>query len=69
MTNVSNTQMKNELIHRLDTELQSFRSTMMALDAIDRIEDYDLIDQIVTADRLMDQMDQLLTRMNNIVRG
>jgi hypothetical protein len=67
MTNLTNRQMKNEMIHRLDEQLQSFRSTMMTLDAIDRLEDYDLIDQMDTADKLMAQMDVLLTKMNNIV--
>jgi hypothetical protein len=66
-TNLTNKQMKKEMIHRLDEQLQSFRSTMMTLDAIDRLEDYDLIDQMDTADKLMAQMDVLLTKMNNIV--
>jgi hypothetical protein len=67
MTNLTNKQMKNEMIHRLDEQLQAFRSTMNALDALDRLYDYDLIDQMDTADKLMAQMDVLLTKMNNIV--
>jgi hypothetical protein len=66
-TNITNKQMKNELIHRLDEQLQNFRSNMMALEAVDRTYDFDLVDQMVTANKLMNQMDVLLTKMNNIV--
>jgi hypothetical protein len=67
MTNITTRQMKNEMIHRLDEQLQAFRSTMFALDALDRLEDYDLIDQMVTADKLMSQMDELIDRINKVV--
>ena len=68
-SNITTRQMKNEMIHRLDEQLQNFRSTMMALDSLDRLGDYDLIDQQQTAEKLMAQMDVLLTKMNNIVNG
>ena len=68
MSKVSNKQMKIEMIQRLCDQFETFRHTMYTLELIDRIEDYDLIDQMETADDLMTQMDKLLARMNNIVR-
>jgi hypothetical protein len=67
MTNTTDRQMKKELVRRLGDMMQNVRSTMNALDALDRIEDYDLVDQMTTADNLMAQMDDLLERMNNVV--
>ena len=68
MTNITTNQMKNQMIHRLDAELQAIRSTFNAIDAIDRLNDYELHDQMITADELLEEMDSLLTRMNNIIR-
>ena len=67
MSNITTRQMKNEMIHRLDTQLDAFRSTMMALDSLDRLGDYDLIDQMITGDNLMTQMDELISRMNKVI--
>ena len=69
MSNITTRQMKNEMIHRLDEQLQSFLSTMNVLDSIDRMEDYDLIDQMMVADELMKEMNDLITRMNKVTNG
>ena len=67
MTNITIKQMQNEMILRLDAELQAMRSTFNAIDALDRLTQYDLHDQMCTADKLLEQMDELLTRMNDVV--
>ena len=69
MTLATHKQMKKTMLDAMATSLGKTRDHARLLEAIDRnlSEDYDLVDQMVTFDNLMSQMDELLARMNKVV--
>jgi hypothetical protein len=60
---MTNREMKLELLERASDQFWNLRATLNALDSVDRLGDYDLVDQAVTADKLMTQVADLLERM------
>lgn len=57
-----------ELITSLEERVFSVQSTLQVLDIVDRTKDYDLHDQLTHADKLVGQLNNLLTRMKTIVQ-
>jgi hypothetical protein len=58
--------MKLELLNRASDQYWNLRATLNALDSVDRLGDYDLMDQSSTADTLMTRVADLLERMVTI---
>ena len=63
---VTDKQMKLELINRITAKLIDIRNDLTALDAVDRLNDYDLHDQLVTTSRSLNDLDLTIQRMYNI---
>lgn len=63
---MTNREMITEMLDRLQGQIETMQSTMNVIEAVDRDGDFDLHDQIATADGLMDGMQSLLQRMRNI---
>jgi hypothetical protein len=60
---MTNRDMKLELLERASDQYWNLRATLNALDSVDRLGDYDLMDQSSTADTLMTNLADLLERM------
>lgn len=63
---MTNREMKLELLERASDQYWALRATLTALDSVDRLGDYDLVDQSSTADTLMTRVADLLERMVTI---
>lgn len=58
---------RSELVSTLEERVFSVRSTLQVLDFVDRTKGWDLHDQLHTADELMEQLNNLIHRMQSIV--
>jgi Mlc titration factor MtfA (ptsG expression regulator) len=60
------TEAKNIIINEMNDKLSQLRGLLDGLDAVDRIEDYDLIDQVHSMDAKLTLMQETLQRVYNI---
>jgi hypothetical protein len=61
---MTNKDMMVEMLDRLGEQVDSMTSTLRVVDALDRdSRDYDLVDQMATAEKLLTQMNALVARM------
>ena len=63
---MTNQQMIREMLTRLGAQQQTMASTFNVVEALDRNGDFDLADQMMTADRLLEALAELVNRMVNI---
>lgn len=63
---MTNKEMMNEMLARLDLQVCSIKSNVRVIDALDRDGACDLNDQLVTADALIQQITDLVFRMKSI---
>jgi len=63
---MTNREMISEMLDRFQQQVETMSSTVAVIDALDRDGDFDLHDQIATADGLMDGLQSLLQRMRNV---
>ena len=63
---MTNQEMIAEMLDRLQQQHEVMASTFNVIEALDRNGDFDLHDQIVTADGLLDGFGSLLERMQKI---
>lgn len=60
------TEAKNVILDEMLAMLTQLQDHVGALDDIDRLEDYDLIDQIVSMDKKLEALESTLTRAKTI---
>ena len=63
---MTNQEMIQEMIDRLEGQIETMVSTFNVIEALDRDGDFDLHDQIVTADGLLEGLSALKERMRAI---
>jgi len=63
---MTNQEMIQEMLDRLQAQQETMASTFNVVEALDRNGDFDLHDQIATADGLLDGLGALLYRMQKI---
>jgi len=63
---MTNREMITEMLDRFQGQIENMQSTVGVIEALDRDGDFDLHDQIATADGLMDGLQSLLQRMRNV---
>ena len=63
---MTNQQMIREMLNRLEAQQQTMASTFNVVEALDRNGDFDLADQMMTADRLLGELAELVQRMQKI---
>ena len=63
---MTNQQMIQEMIERLEAQIETMVSTFNVIEALDRDGDFDLHDQISTADGLLEGLSSLKERMRAV---
>ena len=63
---MTNQQMIREMLSRLETQQRDMASTFNVVEALDRDGEFDLGDQMMTADRLLEELAELVERMQKI---
>jgi len=63
---MTNQEMIQEMLDRLQAQQETMASTFNVVEALDRNGDFDLHDQIATADGLLEGLGALLDRMQKI---
>ena len=63
---MTNKEMINEMLDRLQAQHEAMTSTFNCVEALDRDGDFDLHDQIATADSLLEGLGGLLDRMRKV---
>ena len=63
---MTNQEMIREMIDRLEAQIETMVSTFNCIEVLDRDGDFDLNDQIATADGLMEGLNALKERMRKI---
>jgi hypothetical protein len=63
---MTNQEMIQEMIDRLEAQIETMASTINCIEVLDRDADFDLHDQIATADGLMEGLNALKDRMRAI---
>lgn len=66
MTKMTNQEMIKVLLDRLLTHRKAMASTFIVIEALDKDGDFDLYDQMATANRLLEDLDSLMDRMQKI---
>ena len=63
---MTNQEMIREMLNRLNVQHEAMASTFNCVEALDRDGDFDLHDQMATADGLLEGLGSLLNRMQKI---
>ena len=63
---MTNQEMIAEMLDRLQAQQEAMTSAFGVVEALDRDGDFDLHDQMTTADHLLDSLGALLVRMRQI---
>ena len=63
---MTNQEMIREMLDRLQAQQETMASTFNVIEALDRNGDFDLHDQMATADGLLEGLGALLDRMQKI---